>query len=210
MLKALRQHARYFYFLFVIVIITFIFWGIGTKDDRSVVIVAEVEGYKITSEEYWRSYENVRNNYRQLFQENFTEEIEKGLKLKEMVLNNLIDQKASLVIADQLKITVSDKEVQDAIIRDPRFARDGIFRKDIYLRTLELNRIRPEQYENSLRQQIILMKVGRFLEESVGSIDDANNKDKQSEMAMKMMLIQSFVEQSKQRMKIKINRDMIS
>lgn len=210
MLKALRQHARYFYFLFIIVIITFIFWGIGTKDDKTVVTVAEVEGYKITSEEFWRSYETMRDNYRQIFKENFSEEIEKSINLKEIVLNNLIDQKSFLVIADQLKITVSEKEVQDAIVRDPRFSRDGVFRKDIYFRTLEINRIRPEQYENTIKQQLILMKVRRFLESSAGSIESSNPADKQNEMTIKTMLIQSFIEQSKQRMKIKINRELIS
>lgn len=210
MLKALRQRAKYFYFLFIIVIITFIFWGIGTNPDESVSIVAQVENHKITREEFWRSYEGVRNNYRQILKENFTEEIEKGLNLKEMVLNNLIDQKASLVIAEQFKITVSEKELQDAITQDPRFSRDGVFRKDIYFRTLELNRIRPEQYENSLKQQLILMKVGRFLDTSVGSIAEKNPSDSQGETGLKTMLLQSFIEQSKQRMKIKINRELIS
>jgi peptidyl-prolyl cis-trans isomerase D len=32
MLKVMRQHAKYFYVLFFIVILSFLFWGIGTVD----------------------------------------------------------------------------------------------------------------------------------------------------------------------------------
>jgi Na+/H+ antiporter NhaC len=43
MLKMMRTNAKYFYILFVVVILSFIFWGIGPKygaEDRD--ILAEV------------------------------------------------------------------------------------------------------------------------------------------------------------------------
>ena len=46
----MRKHARYFYVLFFIVILTFIFWGVGTVDKTGPAeIVAEVGKYKITN-----------------------------------------------------------------------------------------------------------------------------------------------------------------
>lgn len=207
MLQAMRKHARYFYFLFVLVIITFIFWGVGTHDDKTVTVIAEVEGYKVTAEEYWRAYDNTREFYRQLFKDQFSAELEKGLNLKEVVLNNLIDQKALLVLAEEMGIRVSDRELQHAITSDPRFQRDGQFRKDIYFRTLELSRIRPEQYENSLRQQLILLKANRFIESSLGRLED---KDKTLDTNIRSLAVRSFLEQAKQRMKIKIDRKLIT
>ena len=42
MLESMRRHARYFYVLFVVVIITFIFWGVGGVDKSASVNVAEI------------------------------------------------------------------------------------------------------------------------------------------------------------------------
>lgn len=211
MLKSMRQHARYFYFLFVIVIISFIFWGVGTQDDQKIAIVAEIEGYKITADEYWRSYENARDTYRQLFKDQYNEEIEKNLNFKEMVLNSLIEQRVLLVLADELKITLTDKELQEAITNDSRFIRDGMFRKDIYLRTLELSRIRPEQFERSLRQQLILAKLSRFIESSISSSNQGKGDDAQSMQAnLNAFAMKSLVEQAKNKMKIKVDKTKIS
>ncbi len=47
MIKALRKHAKYFYILFFIVILTFIFWGVGSVDKTGEdEVVAEIEKYK--------------------------------------------------------------------------------------------------------------------------------------------------------------------
>ncbi len=211
MLQAMRKHARYFYFLFVLVIISFIFWGVGTHDDKSVMIIAEVNGYKVTADEYWRAYENTRETYRQALKEQFSEELEKGLNLKEMVLNSLIDQKAMLVLADEMGVSIEDRELQQAITTDPRFLRDGVFRKDIYFRTLELNRIKPEHFENSLRQQLLLMKLSRLIEASVGNVNESGQGDNRAiDSNIKAMAVKSFLEQAKQRMKIKIDRKLIT
>ncbi|HIJ60587.1 MAG TPA: SurA N-terminal domain-containing protein [Nitrospirae bacterium] len=208
MLKSMRQNARYFYFLFVIVIISFIFWGVGNQDDGKIVVIAEVEGYKVTADEYWRSYENARETYRQLFKDQNNEDFEKNLNLKEMILNSLIEQKVLLALADEMKISVTDKELQEAIISDSRFIRDGIFRKEIYLRTLEINRIRPEQFEKSLRQQLIISKLGRYIESSLSSIKDKEDQMKQANI--NAYAVKSFIDQAKNKMKIKIDKSHIS
>jgi len=204
----MRQNARYFYFLFVIVIISFIFWGVGNQDDGKIVVIAEVEGYKVTADEYWRSYENARETYRQLFKDQNNEDFEKNLNLKEMILNSLIEQKVLLALADEMKISVTDKELQEAIISDSRFIRDGIFRKEIYLRTLEINRIRPEQFEKSLRQQLIISKLGRYIESSLSSIKDKEDQMKQANI--NAYAVKSFIDQAKNKMKIKIDKSHIS
>jgi len=60
MLKIMRKHAKYFYVLFFIVIITFVFWGVGTVDKTGVIeIVAEVGPYKILADDYVSTYERM-------------------------------------------------------------------------------------------------------------------------------------------------------
>lgn len=221
MLKAMRKHAKFFYFLFFIVILSFIFWGVGTLDKPTAVSVAEIGKEKITVEEYWRAYENVRQQLRDLYKEKFNEDMEKSLKLKETVLNSLIDERVLLILAAELGVKVTDKELQDAIVNDPRFMRDGIFRKDVYFRTLDLNRLTPEMFENSMRQQLTLLKMRRL----VASAVDINPLDlkgvtgdekKVNEVSQALLAdksnaaIKSYVDSVKQRMKFKVNMDLIS
>lgn len=221
MLQSMRKHARFFYFLFFIVIITFIFWGVGGLDQPTSVSVAQIGEEKITVEEYWRAYENVRNAYRDLYQGKLDEEAEKKLQLKESVLNNLIEQRVLLLAAKSLGITVTDKELQSTIMRDPRFMRDGVFRKDVYFRTLELNRRTPEQYEQFMRRELVLQKMRRMIDSAVDMTpaetaqlpaDEALAAQlKQALLSQKRSVaLKSFVESMKEKMEVKINKDAIS
>src|SRR5512139_950627 len=120
MLQAMRKHAKFFYVLFFIVILSFVFWGVGGLDQPTAVTVAEIGKEKITVEEYWRAYERVRAAYRDMLRTQFDEEMEKKLRLKETVLDNLIEDRVLLVMARSLGITVTDKELQDVLTTDPR------------------------------------------------------------------------------------------
>lgn len=220
MLQAMRKHAKYFYFLFFIVILSFIFWGVGV-DRSTVVTVAEVGREKITIEEFWRAYENTRQAYREIFGEQFDPELEKKLNLREAVLNTLIDEKVLLITARQLGITVTDKELQNAIMNDPRFIRDGVFRRDVYFRALELSRLTPKMFEESLRRQLTLQKMSRL----IGSVVDLTpfelekipgNEKEAGEIARAALLnkidaaLISYARSIRQNIKVKVNMELIS
>ncbi len=211
MLKAMRKHARFFYVLFFIVILSFIFWGVGTIDKSTNVAVAEVEREKISLEEYWLAYDRARDFYRETLKEGFTEEVEKKLNLKQKVLDLLIDERVILIAAKRAGITVSERELEEAITNDPTFMRDGRFNSDVYLRTLQLNRMTPQIYESLRKKELILAKMKRLIGESVDSGMDA--KDDALRQAMLFNLregaIKSYVEGLKKGMKIKINQQLL-
>jgi peptidyl-prolyl cis-trans isomerase D len=167
----MRKHARYFYVLFFIVIITFIFWGVGTKDKQTAQAVAEIGKEKITAEEFWRAYDRARDTYREIYKDQPLEDIEKKLNLKQMVLNGLIEERVLLVSARELGLTASDEDLQQAIVNDPRFRRDGVFKKDIYLKTLSMNRLTADMYEGILRDQLAVDKMRRLILLSVDVTD---------------------------------------
>ena len=221
MLQVMRKHARYFYVLFFIVILSFVFWGVGTSDKSTSVSIAEIGKEKVTVEEYWRAYDRMRDMYREIFKGQFNEEMEKKLKLKESVLNGLIDEKVLLASAVELGLTVTDKELQDVITGDQRFMRDGAFKKDVYFKTLELSRLTPESFENSMRQQLTLQKLRRL----VGSVVDVTSVDLQGAAGdekkmedmkktavsnMRETAVRSYVEGAKQKTKLKVNMDLIN
>lgn len=213
MLKAMRKHARFFYVLFFIVILSFIFWGVGTVDKSTNVAVAEVEKEKISLEEYWLAYDRIREFYRDMMKEVFTEEVEKQLNLKQKVLDTLIDERVLLIAAKRAGITVSEKELEEAIMNDPNFMRDGRFNRDVYLRTLQLNRMTPQFYESLRKRELILTKMRRLIGESIdlpGSEVKGESLKQAMLSEMRERAIKSYIEGLKKGMKIKVNTKLLS
>lgn len=216
MLKAMRKHAKFFYILFFIVILSFIFWGVGSVDKSTTVPVAEVEKEKISIEEYWMAYDRAREFYRNIMKERFNEEVEKQMNLKQQVMDSLIDERVLLVAAKKTGITVSDKELEDAIVNDPAFMRNNRFDKDIYLRVLQLNRMTPQFFESMKRKELALNKMRRLIAESVDitDIDIAGATTDQAKQAalfsMREAAVKSYVEGLKKEIKIKVNKQLIS
>lgn len=196
MIKTLRKNAKYFYFLFFLVIITFVFWGVGTVDKKHTEIVAEVGEQKITAERFWRQYEETRRFYKEIFGQKF-EEMEKGLK--EKVLEDLINEEMLLYLAKKYQIEATNKEIQDAIINDPRFKRNGVFQKEIYFQILKLNRITPAQYEASLQRDITIGKTLQMILLAKDRIDIPDEA-----------FVRAFLRSSKANIPVKINKEALS
>ncbi len=221
MLKSMRKHARFFYVLFIIVILSFIFWGVGTVDKSSAPSVAEIGKEKITGEEFWRAYDQMRATLRETYKDQFNEEMEKKLKLKEVVLSSLIAEKVLAVAASDMGVTVSDEELQDVITHEPSFMRDGVFNRNTYFRVLQIERQTPEMFESSLRQQLISAKMRQLIWSSavVNPLDLRNISGDEKAINEKMQAIlmnnrnealASYVNGIRQRMNVKINMDLIS
>lgn len=224
MLKGMRKHAKYFYVLFFIVILSFIFWGIGPKDlSNGVEIVAEVGKYKITAEEYWKGYDGVYRFYRELYKDKFDEEMEKNLKLKEKVLDQMVNQRVLLITAHEEGVQTSDEELQDSIASDPAFMKNGVFDNGVYLNRLKLNRLTPELFENLKRQELTLNKMRRLIELAVDVTDidsaalQASGNEQLAAMLGQTMLndkkekaVQSYIEGLKKQIKIKVNKQLIT
>jgi len=221
MLKAMRKHAKFFYVLFFIIILSFIFWGVGTVDKSTTVPVAQLDKEKITAEEYWTAYDRAREFYREMLKERFTEEAEKQLNLKQRVLDSLIDERVLLMAAKKAGITISDEELQSAVMNDPLFIRDGKFNKDVYVRTLQLNRMTPELFESMKRRELALNKMRRLIGEAVDvtalDIPAASGDEKAREglrqtvlFELKDKAVKSYLEGFKKQMKVTVNQQLIS
>lgn len=222
MLKMMRHHAKYFYVLFFIVILSFLFWGVGTVDKTSSGgIVAEVGKQKITQEEYYRAYDNAFKFYRDLYKEKFDEEMQKKLNLKDKVLDSLIGNRVLLLAAEENGIKVSDEELNEAITNEPAFMRNGVFDSQVYQNTLRLSRMSPEVYEPMKRQELVITKMTRLIELAANPpvIDLSGvSADDQTLKAMKDALlsdardkaVKSYINTYKKSLKVKEYRQLIS
>ena len=221
MLKMMREHAKFFYVLFFIVILSFIFWGVGSVDKSTAVPVVKIGKEQITLEDFWTAYDRARNFYREVYKDKFNDELEKQLNIKQLVLDALINERVLFITAKKAGITVTDEELEDAIINDPAFLRDGRFNKDIYLRILDLNRMTPEFFESMKRKEITALKMRRLVGESVALTDIDLKKSSGGEQPkadvvqamlfeMRDKVLKSYIEGMKNKMKIEVNQQIIS
>ncbi|NJD56211.1 MAG: hypothetical protein FIA94_07395 [Nitrospirae bacterium] len=221
MLKQMRYHAKYFYVLFFIVILSFIFWGVGTVDKSSnAEIVAEVGKYRISSRDYARVYENMLKFYRDLYKEKFDDEMQKKLNIKEKAIDTLVGQTVLLVAAQDTGITVSDTELKEAIINEPAFMRDGVFDSAVYQNVLRYSQLTPGMYEAKKREELLVSKMTRLIQTAaltpdagLGAIsaDDPTRKMILDAMAndAKEKTVQAYVEGYKKKLKVKINTQLL-
>ena len=148
----------------VVIIIVFVFWGIGPGTNPTQQVLVEVEGQKIYLQEFWNTYNRIADSYRQTVRD---DEALKKLHLKEKAFNDLVNERAALVIAQQEGITASNDEVIEAVQKEPMFQKDGRFDKTIYERLLKANHMTPKDYEDIIRQGLVLEKLKRLVSETV-------------------------------------------
>lgn len=221
MLKAMRHHAKYFYVLFFVVILSFIFWGVGTVDKSSnAQVIAEVGKYRISAQEYARVYENMTKFYRDLYKEKFDEEMQKKLNLREKAVNTLVDQTLLLIAAQENGITVSDSELNEAITNDPAFMRDGVFDSNVYQNVLRYSRLTPSVYEAKRREDLMVQKMTRLIAMSaipaVTESDSVSADDQTKKMIADAAMrdsrektVQAYVEGLKKKIRVKINTELL-
>ncbi len=203
----------------IMISVAFIFWGIGPKDNSAVTYVAQIEGEKITREEFWRVYDNEYKRLRDQYSD--PEEIEK-LNLKERVLASLVDRAVLLAAARDAGIMVTKDDIRQAIIKTPYFQRDGVFDPKIYERALKMNRMTPRSYESGLRNDMIISKMSNLIGETaeltseelkiIESLKGENSAQltKIFRSAKTNQAVQVYIESIKRKMNIKINKDAIS
>jgi peptidyl-prolyl cis-trans isomerase D len=143
----------------------FLVWGKGSRGPGQRGVAAEVNGDRITFDEFRGAYENLRRFYQNIYRDGFTPEMEKQLQLDHQVIEGLINQTLLLQEADRLDIEVSKQEVVDAIATVPAFMRDGRFDMDQYRKVLQYERMTPQQFENSQRRQMLIEKMRQRIQQ---------------------------------------------
>ncbi len=173
MLKTMRNsfhHLKWTLFAVIAVfILGFVFWsGSGPDEDPASQVVARVGDERITAVEFDRQYQAQLGRYRQMYQGNFSPELERALDLPRNVLDAMIERKLRLEAARRLDLAVSDEELAEKIVTLPFFQENGQFvGREAYERSLRSNGIRAEVFEEEMRQEMLLQKYGELVKASV-------------------------------------------
>jgi len=144
--------------LFVIIVLVFLFWGVGSRSSRLASAhdaAATVNDEVITRHQFDRAYQNVSAMYRNLGSENAPP----AEFLRNQALGSLISNALMLQEARRIGLQVDEGELRDSISAMPQFQSDGRFNKDGYLQILQANGLKPADFESMQRDQLLSNKM---------------------------------------------------
>jgi len=150
-----------------LIIVVFIFLGMGSLGKNRADQVAMVNDVEITMDEYNRSYQNTVEQIRQRFGNNLNDEMIKMLQVKKQAMDRLIEEQIIMNEADKLDIKISDKELQDSIVSIAAFKKNGVFDLKTYQMVLTANRLVPTTFETMQRKTLRQSKVTDLILNSV-------------------------------------------
>src|SRR5262245_39502880 len=170
MLDRMRRHKSWLKWSLALVVLAFIAFYIpdilglrgSGADATSGETIASVEGRAITSGEFRRTYQAQLQAYRSAYGSNMSEQLLKQLGIEQQILQQMVDEQASLAEARRLGIEVSDEEVRQRIFAIPAFQENGHFIGDQrYQQLLRMQRppLSPPDFEDGIRRSLTIEKL---------------------------------------------------
>ncbi|MGH7933818.1 MAG: SurA N-terminal domain-containing protein [Candidatus Binataceae bacterium] len=168
MLQAFRKNAYGWTIrvLLVALIGIFCFWGIGTGFFNTVHPVASVDGRKILSAQIDQEVTRIQNNVRNAYGDR-AQTMLQGINLRELALQQLIQQALVDREAQRLGIRVSDGDLARAIESQTAFQEDGRFNVRRYNAILRSNDLDAAGFETQTRDQMVVDAIRQMVSNSV-------------------------------------------
>ena len=165
MLDIMRRNAQSWIVkvLFGIIVIVFVFWGVGsfTEDDRETLAV--VNGQPISIQEFARAYESTAHSMRER-NPGLSREDMRSMQLREQVFNQMLNSKLLVQKADELGLSVTRKQLQEEITSLPAFfSEEGRFDPQRYEQVLRSHRLTPSQFEQDFRHNLLMEKMEDYI-----------------------------------------------
>lgn len=145
--------------LAVAFVITMGWWGFGEQAGNAVASVGDLS---VSRDEFRRAYENMYRFYKEKVPGEFKDET-----IKEMVIEQLVDNRVWLIAAKDMGITVSDGDLREMIVKIPDFQKNGVFDPDLYKRLLAANHLTPAVFEAAQAKEILGNKARLMVRDSV-------------------------------------------
>jgi peptidyl-prolyl cis-trans isomerase D len=165
MLNTIRKNTGSWLIKFIlgVIVIVFVFWGIGSFRSQRLDVLTKVNGEEILMESYRIAYSNYLDNYKRMFGGQIPEGFLDKIDIKQHVLNNLIEETLIRQAASEMGILITDVEVQNTVLSIPAFKLDGVFDQRLYERSLAEAGLTPTIFEDQVRQQLLTEKLKMLL-----------------------------------------------
>ncbi|RLB41009.1 MAG: hypothetical protein DRH12_09230 [Deltaproteobacteria bacterium] len=164
-LSLMRRHAKSYLIKFLIgmIAIVFIFYFGYSFRARNVVKIAVVNGEVISAREYEKAYRDLVEGLRRQYGDMWTDSLVKKLRLRQRALEGLIERKLISHEAKRFGLSVTKEEIQKAIMEYPAFQINGRFNLGRYQSLLRQNRMKPEDFEQSMAMELLQKKIRGLL-----------------------------------------------
>jgi peptidyl-prolyl cis-trans isomerase D len=168
MLDRMRRHRSWLKWSLALIVLAFIiayipeFMRSSGADVAAGDTIASVEGRAITSGDFRRTYQAQLQAYRSAYGGNMSEQLLKQLGIEQQILQQMVDEQASVAEAGRVGIRVSDEEVRQRILAIPAFQDNGHFIGDQrYQQLLRMQRppLTPADFEEGIRRSLTVEKL---------------------------------------------------
>jgi peptidyl-prolyl cis-trans isomerase D len=165
MLNVLRKQAQspLIQGIVLVIVIVFVFWGVGTHLNGRRNAVATVNDVEIPYQDYIRSYEQAVEGLRQQFGGQLPTGFVEQLGIKNQVLYRLIQTELLRQGGEQAGIQVSDLPVQKKVSQMKAFEENGKFNLQRYKEILAQNRLTPASFEKSLQADLLTERIRKLI-----------------------------------------------
>ncbi|MBU1169217.1 MAG: SurA N-terminal domain-containing protein [Proteobacteria bacterium] len=174
MLKLMRENAGSWIIkiLLGVVVLVFIFLGIGPDRTNNQDTAAVVNKKAISMDEFRNAYDNVIQRYRSQFGDTMNDEFIKMLRIKENTLESLIDRELISQEAEKNGIKVTDEEVKNLISGISYFQENGAFSPGKYSNYIKYSRQSPDLFESMQREELLIRKFQGLIFDTATVSDD--------------------------------------
>lgn len=169
MLKLMREKAGSWFIKIILglIVLVFVFWGVGSFRSDRFQTVATVNGAPISIEDYRQAYNGLLEQYRQQFGGNIDENMLRMFNLEQQALDSLVDRSLIRQEAKRLGIRVTDEELVGNIRQMAAFQNNGAFDNRLYNQVLGMNRLTPESFEAMQRDSLLVGKMSAIVMDGV-------------------------------------------
>ncbi len=172
--------------LFSAIILSFCLFGIGdiirhVSETKTAISVGQ---YKISAEQLYREYSQMKQNIKTMREQPLTEEDFNKMNGKELILSNIIDKAVENETIRQIGIIVPRKSLANIIYSLPEFQTNGVFDEKLYVSLLRqsgmseaglLLQIKNSISRNQLFHPIISgYKVPDFIKNKLGAVYESD------------------------------------
>jgi len=165
MLDLMRRKAQspYIQATMLIIIVVFVFWGVGINRGNGQKAVVTVNGESVSLIDYQQAYDQAVKRVRDQLGGNLPPGLLKNMGLKEKVINDLTQRLLLQQAARAMGVMVTDQEVRDKIAAMEVFRNNGSFDPKWYRQVLSSSRMSTTDFENGTRNDLLMAKLMDFI-----------------------------------------------
>jgi peptidyl-prolyl cis-trans isomerase D len=178
MLKSMRESFHHLKWILLAVVAAFIIGfvyvdmglgGAGQQRTQNRTYAARVNGDTVSFNDFNRALSYTEDNYRRMYGQQFTPEMEQQMGLQRQVLDSLIDQRLLIQEAARIHLTATPEEVRRKILQIPTLNQNGTFvGTDLYERYVRMSGFSSSaDFEDELAKEITVGKMESALQNSV-------------------------------------------